>query len=130
MNHADGFLVRGHDWAAAVGSVLLMAMVLGIASNQSRWFLADSHLGAHSVAAAAHEVVTIARLAAPQHETFPPVLTVPFAVTRTQRMMVARKKQRADADSLNDRSRTSTIAGPRFLTGLALLGVSQSSSNQ
>jgi len=127
MSHADSFLLRDHDWATAVGLVLLMATVLGIASNQtSRWFATDSALRVHPISAAASEMVTIARLAAPHHANYPAVLTVPFAITRTQRMMVARMKHRPEAAALHDQ--TGKGATPRILTGLAILGASQSSN--
>ena len=95
MDNADGSVLHGHDWAVAAWSILLMAIVLGIISNQtSQLFNPDAQFREHRMTSAGREVATVARLAIPHHETFPGVLTIPFAVTRTQRMMVARVKHR------------------------------------
>jgi hypothetical protein len=130
MNHADSPVLHGHDWAVAAWTVLVMAMVLGIVSNQTaRWFSADAQFREHSISSAAREMTTVARLAVPHHETFPAVLTIPFAVTRTQRMTVARVKHRDEAGRHEAALSTVAKTGPRLLTGLALLGASQSSSH-
>ncbi len=130
MNHADNPVLHGHDWAVAAWMILLMAVVLGLASNQTLQLIsADSQFRAHSISDTAQEMATVARLAIPHHDTFPAVLTVPFAVTRTQRMMVARVKHRAEAARRDDQLRSDEKAAPRLLTGLAILGASQSSNH-
>jgi len=127
MNHADSSVLHGHDWAVAAWTILLMAMVLGIASNQtSPWLTADSQFREHSISSTAREVETVARLALPHHDTFPAILTIPIAVTRTQRMMVARVKHLDEAARRNDQIRGDHKTGPRLLTGLALLGAQSS----
>jgi hypothetical protein len=130
MNHADSQVLHGHDWAVAAWTILMLAMVLGIASNQtSRWFSADVQFREHSITSAAREMATVARLAVPHHETFPAVMTIPFAVTRTQRMMVARVKHRDETGRHDVALGAVAKTTPRLLTGLAILGVSQSSSH-
>jgi hypothetical protein len=130
MYNADGSVLHGHDWAVAAWSILLMAIVLGIISNQaSQLFNPDAQFREHRMTSAGREVATVARLAIPHHETFPGVLTIPFAITRTQRMMVARVKHRTDTASRDDQARNEPKAGSRLLTGLAILGASQSSSH-
>jgi hypothetical protein len=129
MNHAESPFLHGHDWAVAAWTITVMAIVLGLASNQtSQWFTADSQFREHSLTSTAHEMATVARLAIPHHDTFPAVLTIPFAVTRTQRMMVARVKHRTEAARRDEELRNDQKPGPRLLTGLALLG-SQSSNH-
>ena len=56
-------------------------------------------------------------------------MTIPFAVTRTQRMMVARVKHRDEVGHHDAALSTVAKTGPRLLTGLAILGASQSSSH-
>jgi hypothetical protein len=130
MNHADSPVLHGHDWAVAAWTILVMAMVLGIVSNQmSRFFTADEQFREHSIGSAAKEMATVARLAVPHHETFPAVMTIPFAVTRTQRMMVARAKHRDEVARHDAGLSAVAKTGPRLLTGLAILGASQSSSH-
>jgi hypothetical protein len=108
----------------------MMAIVLGMASNQTSLLsTSDSHFDAASMTSAAREMTTVAKLAIPHHDTFPAVLTIPFAVTRTQRMMVARVKHRAEDAHRDEQVRGEEKPGPRLLTGLALLGASQSSSH-
>ena len=128
MNHAESPFLHGHDWAVAAWTTTVMAMVLGLASNQtSQWFSPDSQFREHSITSAAQEMATVAKLAMPHHETFPVVMTIPFAVTRTQRMIVARVKHRTEAVRREEQLRSEQKPGPRLLTGLAILGASQSS---
>ncbi len=130
MNHADSPVLHGHDWAVAAWTILVMAMVLGIVSNQtSRFFTADAQFREHSMSSAAREMATVARLTIPHHETFPAVLTIPFAITRTQRMMVTRVKHRDEAGRHDAGLNAVAKTGPRLLTGLAILGASQSSNH-
>jgi hypothetical protein len=130
MGHADSPMLHGRDWAVAAWTIVMMAIVLGMASNQTSLLsTTDSQFGAPSTTSAAQEVATAARLAIPHHDTFPAVLTIPFAVTRTQRMMVARAKHRAETIRRDEEPRGAAKPGPRLLTGLALLGASESSSH-
>ncbi len=130
MYHAENLVLRGHDWAVAAWSILLVATVLGIASNQpSQLFSPDARLRADSITSAAKEMATVARLAVAPHDTFPAVLTVPFAVTRTQRMMVAGVKHGAEDARRTEQDRSGMKAVSGFLTGLTLLGAAPSSSH-
>jgi hypothetical protein len=102
---------------------------MGIVSNQASLLLhPDAQFREHSMSSAARQMATVARLAIPHHDTFPPVLTVPFAVARTQRMMVARVKHRVENARRDEQLRGGSKAAPGLL-GLALIGASQSSSH-
>jgi hypothetical protein len=130
MDHAHSSVLHGHDWAVAAWTIVILAIVLGMISNQILLLAtADSRFGAAPMTSAAREVTTVARLAIPHHDTFPGVLTIPFAVTRVQRMMVARVKHRTEDVARDQQLQGEAKPGPRLLTGLALLGASQSSSH-
>ena len=129
MNHADSPFLHGHDWAVAAWSILLIAIVLGLASIQtSQWLTSDSQFRDNSITTPAQEMATMAKLAMPHHDTFPAVLTIPFAVARAQRMMVARMKHRTDVSHRDEAPQSEGKSRPQLLTGLAILGASQSSN--
>ena len=128
MNHVDNPISRGQGWAVAAGTILVMAAILGIASDQtSQWIGYHFQFGERSIAAATAEVASVATHAVAHYDTPPIVLTVPFAVTRTQQMMVARVKHRAEFAHRIDRVRTSLKAAPGLLAGLALMGATSPS---
>ncbi len=130
MSHADNLAVPGHGWAVGAWTILIAAAVLGISSNQtSQWFSVQSEFHDHSVASAANEMATVARLAVARHDTFPIILTIPFAVTRTQRMSVARVKHRAEFPQPADLSGSRLKKAPGFLAGLALIEASHASNH-
>jgi hypothetical protein len=126
MYHAENPVLPGHGWASAAWSILVIAAVLGLASNQTSELI-STHLqfGERSIASATWEMATAAKHAVVGHDALPIILTVPFAVTRTQRMMVARVKHRAEFARHGD-LRSGLKAAPGLLAGLALIGASRS----
>jgi hypothetical protein len=130
MDHGNNPISRGRGWAVAAGTILVMAAVLGIASDQTSQFI-GSHFrfGERSIASASQEVASVAKHAVAGYDTLPIILTVPFAVTRTQQMMVARVKHRAAFAHRVDQFRSGLKAAPGLLAGLALMGATSSSNH-
>lgn len=126
MNHAHNPISRGRAVAVAAWTVLVTAAVLGITSNDtSQLISAHFRSGGQSFAVAAEAVAEAATEPATRHDTLPIVLTIPFAVTRTQQMMVARLKHRAELAHRMELVRANLKSAPGFLAGLALIGASQ-----
>jgi hypothetical protein len=130
MNHADNLVLTAHGWAVGAWTILVMAAVLGLATNQTLQLIsAHFQSGERSIASATSITPSAAKPVGARYDTPPIILTVPFAVTRTQQMMVARAKHRADFAHRVDRFRSGLKAAPGLIAGLALLGVSQSPSH-
>jgi hypothetical protein len=121
MEHAENPVLHGHDWAIAAWTIIAFAAVLGISSNLTAQFLS-----AHGTSALPATV--IAHAVKPQ-DTFPIILTVPFAVARTQREMVAHAQHHAEFANRLQRLKSDLKAAPGLVAGLALMGASQSSSH-
>lgn len=129
MNHADTPMSHGHGLVVASWTILMMAVVLGLASDQTSQLLrAHFQFGERAIVTAAVAVESAAQ-PVPKDHTLPMILTVPFAVTRTQQMMVARLKQRDAITHRMGQLHTSLKAAPGLLAGLALIGASQSSNH-
>jgi hypothetical protein len=104
-----------------------MAAVLGLASDQTSQLISTHfQFGERAIVTAAVAVESAAQPVARYH-TLPMILTVPFALTRTQQMMVARLKQRDEITHRVGQLRSGLKAAPGLLAGLALIGASQSS---
>jgi hypothetical protein len=126
MNHAEP-VSRGQGWAVAAWTILVMAAVLGVASDQtSQLITSHFQFGKPSIEFAPKPVASVAKHAVTPYDTLPIILTIPFAVTRTQRMMVARAKHRAEFAHRLGQARSDLKAAPGLLAGLALMGVSSS----
>jgi hypothetical protein len=124
MNHGDN-PSRGRGLALAACSFLIMATILGLASDEtSQLFGRHFQLGQRAIASAA-VVVETATPASLRSQNFPMMLTIPFAVTRTQQIMVARLKQRAQFAQRISRARGRVKTAPGLIAGLALIGASQ-----
>jgi hypothetical protein len=105
----------------------MMAVVLGLASDQTSQLLRTHfQFGERAILTAAVAVESAAQ-PVPRYHTLPMILTVPFAVTRTQQMIVARLKQRDEITHRVGQIRSNLKAAPGLLAGLALIGASQSS---
>jgi hypothetical protein len=127
MNHADNPVLHGHGWAVGAWTILVMAAVLGLASNQTLQLISTHfQFGEGSIASATSVMPSAATPAGARHDTPPIILTVPFAITRMQQMMVARVKHRTDFAHRIDQFRSGLKAAPGLIAGLALLGASQS----
>ena len=130
MNHADNLVLQGHDWAVAAWTILAMAAFLGLASSQTSQLIGNNlQFGERSIASATSEMAIAARHAVGRHDALPIILTVPFAVTRTQRMMVARVKHRTEFARRVGQFPSGLKTAPGLLAGLALVGASHSPSH-
>jgi len=128
MNHVDNPIPHGRGWAVAAWTILVMAAVLGVASDQTSQLISTHfQFGERSIATATKEIATVAKHAVARYDTLPIVLTVPFAVTRTQQMMLARVKHRAEFAHRVNQFRSGMKSAPGLLAGLALMGASSSS---
>ena len=124
MNHGDN-PSRGRGLALAACSILIMATVLGLASDEtSRLFGKHFRFDEHAIASAAVLIETTAPAIGRAH-TFPMFLTIPFAVTQTQQIVVARLQQRAQIAGRVSQVRSRIRSTPGLLAGLALIGASQ-----
>lgn len=126
MNHAGNAVER--PWGLALG--LWMMIVVGavwVPANIQNSRLLQTNFAdlGHSVAGAWNEAAVTAQPSTTSYEALPIVLTVPFAVTRTQRMMVARLKHRPDYANRAIKFRAGLKTSPSFLASLALLQASQ-----
>jgi len=127
MNHADNPVSRSRGWAVAASTILLMAAVLGLASNQtSQLITSHFQFEERSIASDAKAMASAAKSAVARHDALPLVLTVPFAVTRTQLMMAARVKHRVEYARRVGQFRSGLRFAPGLLAGLALIGASHS----
>jgi len=130
MNHADDPVSEGRGWAVATWTILVMAAVLGLASSQSsRLIKSHFQLGERSIASVAKAMASAAKPAVARHDALPLILTVPFAVTRTQQILAARLKYRAEFGLRVGQFRSRLRSAPGLLAGLALIGASQSPSH-
>jgi hypothetical protein len=124
MNHADFPVSRERGLAVGAWTILVMAAILGLASNQTSQLLATHfQFGERAVTSAAIVVETAAEPMLSKHQTFPMILTVPFAFTRAQQM-VARVKQRDEFAHRTNQVRSGFKGTPALLAGLALIGAS------
>ena len=130
MNHADNPVMRGRGWAVGAWTILVMAAVMGIASNQtSQLITTHFQFGERGITSAAKAVESAAKPAVARYDTPPIILTIPFAITRTQQIMVARLKHRAEFARRVGQFRSGLRSAPGLLAGLALMGATQSSSH-
>lgn len=124
MNHEDN-PSRGRGLALAACTILIVATVLGLASDETSRLLGKHfQLGERAIASAA-VVVETAAPSTLRAQNFPMMLTIPFAVTRTQQVMVARLKQRTELAQRISQVRTRVRTAPGLLAGLALIGATQ-----
>jgi hypothetical protein len=124
MNHGD-IPSRGRGLALAACTFLIMATVLGLTSDETYRLLGRHFpVGQRAIASAA-VVVESATPVIGRAQTFPMFLTIPFAVTRTQQIMVARLKQRAQFAQRVSQVRSRINTAPGLLASLALIGASQ-----
>ena len=126
MNHAGNAVERPWGWALGLWMIFVITAVWGSANLQNSRLiqtnLADLE---HSLVSAWNEGAVTAQLSTTRYDALPIVLTTPFAVIRTQRMVVARLKHRADFASRAMKFRASMKSSPSLLTSLALLQASQ-----
>jgi len=128
MDHAYNPVSRGRVMAVAAWTILVTAAVLGIVSEQTSQLISRHfQFGERAIITAAVAVESAAR-PLPKHQVFPMVLTIPFAVTRTQQIMVARLKQREELANRVESARGRLKGAPGLLAGLALISASQSSN--
>ena len=126
MYQADDAAIRGRGWAEGAWTILVMATVLGLLSGQASQMIAEHFpldapaMESDTRAAAAPVAPTVAR-----HDALPVVLTIPLAVTRTQRLMVARLKHHGHLGEHAGRIRRGVASAREFVAGLALIGASQ-----
>jgi len=130
MNHADNPVSNQRGWAVAAWTILVMAAVLGLASDQTSQLISTHfRFGERTIASAATVVESAALPAGVRYGNAPIILTVPFAVRKTQQMLVARVKHRGEFASHVSQLRGGIKAAPGLLAGLALIGASQSSNH-
>jgi hypothetical protein len=130
MNHADNLAMPGHGWALASWTIVMVAVFLGLAGTETSLLIGTHfHPEAPAIPSAVTPLAVEARLALTRQDTFPLILTVPFAVTRTQRMMVAPTKHRTEAGAPGDHYRNGSKPASGFLAGLALMGASQTQNH-
>jgi len=126
MYQADNAAIPGRGWAEGAWTILVMATVLGLLSGQASQMIADHFpLGARALGSDARAAESpIGRVVA-RHDALPIVLTIPLAVTRTQRLMVAQMKHQGKIGAHPGRIRRGITSAREMLTGLALIGASQ-----
>ena len=125
MDHVDSS-ARGRGLALTACTILIIATVLGLASDETSRLLGKHfQLGERAIASAA-VVVETAAPSTLRAQNLPMILTIPFAVTHTQQVMVARLKQRAEFAQRISQVRYRAKAAPGLLASLALIGASQS----
>jgi len=129
MNYVESTLLRNRGSHAGLLMVVALLIVFGfIATQNAQWLNAFSHVNDRSVFASA-SANTVA--ASPNHANYnalPIILTVPFAVTRTQQMMVMRLKRRQIATHIAKLPGIKGATG--LIAGLALIQAVQSSSSR
>src|SRR5690348_7287271 len=97
MNHASYAILRGLGWTAGVwmALVIMSVLVLGTIptpeSIRGYFPISERSMGSATSPASLSITPGMAR-----YGSLPIILTVQFAVTHTQQMMVARVKHRAD----------------------------------
>jgi len=126
MDHADIAVIDGRGWAVGTWTILVMAVILGLAGDQTLLFISDHFpFGSRTIASSVGAAVTPDTSAGARYGKFPLILTIPLAVTRTQRMMVARLKHHREFAEHHGRIRRELKSAQGLLAGLALLGASQ-----
>ncbi|HXN84762.1 MAG TPA: hypothetical protein VN867_01770 [Candidatus Binataceae bacterium] len=126
MNHAGNVVERPWGWALGLWMISLVMMVWGSANIQnSRQIQTNFAAFEHSIMSLWNEGAVTAQLSTTRYEALPIVLTTPFAVIRTQRMMVAKLKHRTEFANRVTKFRASIKSSPSLLTSLALLQASQ-----
>jgi hypothetical protein len=126
MNHAGNAVERPWGWALGLWMIIVITAVWGPANiRNSRLFQANFPAIDQAVADAWNADAVSSRLDTASYEALPIVLTIPFAVTRTQRMMVAKLKHRSDFANRAVKFRTGFKSSPSFVASLALLQASQ-----
>jgi hypothetical protein len=126
MYQADNAVMQGRGWAVGAWTILVMATVLGLLSGQASQMIGEHFpFGAAALGSDARAAVWPVGGGGARHEALPIILTIPLAVTRTQRMMVARVKHQGEADEHAGRIRRGIRSTRGLLAGLALMGASQ-----
>ena len=124
MNHADFPVPRERVLAVGAWTILVMAAVLGLASDRTSQLIASHfQFNEGALTSAAIVMETAAEPMLSKHQTLPMFLTVPFAFTRAQQM-VARLKQHDEVAHRTSPVRSRLEARPALLAGLALIGAS------
>lgn len=129
MNHANNPVSRGRALAVTVWTIMVAAVVLGIVSDQTSQLISRHFQFGERAIVTVEVAVESATKPLPKHQVLPMILTVPFAVTRTQQMMVARMKQREVIAGRVENVRGRLKGAPGLLAGLALISASQSSNH-
>jgi len=124
MNHVDN-PSRGRGLALAACSILIMATVLGLTSDETSRLLGKHFPFGERAIASAAVLVESATPATLRAQNLPMILTIPFAVTHTQQVMVARLKQRAQLAQRVTQVRSRIKTAPGVLASLALIGATQ-----
>jgi hypothetical protein len=126
MNHAGNAVERPWGWALGLWMILVITAVWApVNLKNSRLMQTNFADLEHSLVSVWNESAVTAQLSTTRYGALPIVLTTPFAVIRTQRMVVARLKHRADYASRAMRFRAGVKSSPSFLASLALLQASQ-----
>ena len=124
MNHASYAFLRGHGWAGAWMAMVAVAVLAVVAIQTSPLIGTYPQSSERSITPAE---TSLNHPAVAQYHGIPMVLTVPFAVTRTQQVMVARLKHRAQFTEGFGTLRAHLKAAPGLIAGLAIIQASQSS---
>ena len=126
MYQADNALGRGRGWAVGAWTILVFATVLGLLSSQASQLIGERFpFGGRVLGSNASAAESPLRLQVARHADLPIILTVPVALTRTQRTIVARMKQDGELDAHPGRVRSALGSARGLLAGLALIGAAQ-----
>jgi hypothetical protein len=126
MYQADNAAMQGRGWAVGAWTILVMATVLGLLSGQASQMIGDHFpFGAHALSSDARAAVWPVGAGGARHEALPIILTIPLAVTRTQRMVVARVKHQGEIGAHVGPIRRALSSTQGLLAGLALMGATQ-----
>lgn len=126
MNHASYAVLRGHSWGGGWMAMVAMGTLAIVAMQTSQLIGTNLRSDEASAASAESSQPLSSDPAVARYDALPMVLTIPFAVTHTQQVMVARLKHRSDFAKRIARFRGGLKDAPRLIAGLALIGASQS----
>lgn len=127
MNHPDNLVYQRRAWLSAGAMILMMAAVLGLASDQTLLLIARHfQFGERSIASSTKAMTSAAKPIVAHRGAPPVILTVPFATTRTRQIMEAGVKHRAEFARRVGNFRSRQRSALRLLVGLALVGTSRS----
>jgi hypothetical protein len=128
MNYVESTLLRTRGSHAKVLSAVAFVIFFDLATMQSApWLNGFIEEANHPLIASAAANSPLSSLNTRNYNALPIILTVPFAVTRTQQMMLMRLKQRQIATHIAKLPGIKGATG--LIAGLALIQAVQSSSS-